>query len=174
MIASIIFLNLQGGIAASVLFSTGLLAILGMGYKLYTGAIGYTKNKTDIKNNLIILGGNCIGCLPAIIYHNKVMSYVTTIVTAKLSLNLLLVFFNAMICGMLIYIAVATFKEGRWYLTPFCVSGFILFGAEHCIADLCYLLAAHSFTLYSLLFFIVVVLGNSIGSIITHRLTIKK
>lgn len=70
----------------------------------------------------------------------------------------------------LIYSAVACFKKNKDYMVPVCVTGFILFGGEHCIADLCYALAASTFSIDILLFLIVVTIGNSIGAIIVDRI----
>jgi formate/nitrite transporter FocA (FNT family) len=55
-------------------------------------------------------------------------------------------------------------------MVPVCVTGFILFGGEHCIADLCYALAAGVFSIDIVLFLIVVTIGNAIGAIIVDRI----
>ena len=59
-IASYIYLSV-GGIVGAIMFSIGLLTILNMQFKLFTGSVGYIKSKNDIKDNLIILSGNIIG-----------------------------------------------------------------------------------------------------------------
>ena len=62
-IASYIYLQV-GGIVGAFLFSIGLLTILNMNFKLYTGAIGFIHmTAVDIKNIITILFGNLIGAL---------------------------------------------------------------------------------------------------------------
>lgn len=61
-IASYIYLSV-GGIVGAIMFSIGLLTILNMGFKLFTGSVGYIKSKDDIRDNIIILIGNIIGGL---------------------------------------------------------------------------------------------------------------
>ena len=56
-IASCIYLQFNG-IVGAFLFSIGLFLILNMGFKLFTGTVGYIKSKEDIRDNLIILIGN--------------------------------------------------------------------------------------------------------------------
>lgn len=160
-IASAIYLKI-GGVIGAILFSVGLLIILNMEFKLFTGTIGYLNSLSDLKDNSIILIGNLIGCfaaLPSIEAQN--------LITQKLSLPLHLVFDKAVICGALIYIAVFCFKNKKVYMVPVCVTAFILYGAEHCIADFCFMVAA---SIYSIKFLIVVILGNAIGAILLNKI----
>lgn len=164
-IASYIYLSV-GGVAGAILFSIGLLTILNMGFKLFTGSVGYIKSKDDIKDNTIILVGNIIGACGILAFpHATALS----LVASKLVIPLYLVFLKGIICGIFIYSAVACFKKNKDYMVPVCVTGFILFGGEHCIADLCYALAASTFSIDILLFLIVVTIGNSVGAIIIDR-----
>ncbi len=163
-IASTIYLQI-GGVLGAALFSIGLLLILNMQFKLFTGTIGYISNISDLKDNIIILYGNLIGCFVSIYISPTIAQ---ALVIKKLSLPLLLVFYKAIICGGLIYIAVSCFKNKKAYMVPICVVAFILYGAEHCIADFCFMVAAR---IYSIKFLIVTILGNSIGAILLHKLT---
>lgn len=92
------------------------------------------------------------------------------IVIAKLQDNLIMVFFKAIICGMLIYAAVDQFKKGREYAPLIAVPAFILCGAEHCIADICFFISAGVLTWNFVPFLLVVIVGNSMGSLLLHRL----
>ena len=97
---------------------------------------------TDIKNITIILIGNLIGtCLLFAFPHPAAVALVAT----KLALPLGVVMIKAIICGMFMYTAVSCFRSSAPYMVPLCVAGFILFGGEHCIADLCYFIASGSF-----------------------------
>ena len=51
-----------GGLAGAILFSFGLLTVVGYRLKLYTGTAGFIK-KNELGQLLLILGGNIIGCL---------------------------------------------------------------------------------------------------------------
>ena len=165
-IASYIYLSV-GGIVGAIMFSIGLLTILNMGFKLFTGSVGYIKSKDDIRDNIIILTGNIIGACGILAFpHAAALS----LVASKLTIPLYLVFLKGVVCGIFIYSAVACFKRNKDYMVPVCVTGFILFGGEHCIADLCYALAASTFSIDILLFLIVVTIGNSIGAIIVDRI----
>ena len=153
------YINLQhNGIIGALFFSIGLYLICNFNLNLYTGKVGYT----GIIKNLPILFGNFLGCLIMFCYPTE---QAQIIVTNKLAIPLYLSFLNAIICGILIYAAVDCFKKNKEYMILLCVPAFILFGAEHCIADICYIISAQIFTLESLIFIIVVILGNSIGSI---------
>lgn len=82
--------------------------------------------------------------------------------------NWLMVFVSAILCGILIYIAVEQYKQGRWYAILVAVPTFILCGARHCIAEFCYMLAARQLHLQQLEYLIIVILGNSISSILLY------
>ena len=51
-----------GGLAGAVLFSFGLLTVVGYKLKLYTGTAGFI-DKRGIPDLMIILAGNIAGCL---------------------------------------------------------------------------------------------------------------
>lgn len=167
-IASVIYLS-TGGVIGAILFSIGLLVILNMGFKLFTGTIGYIDlgSPKSINENCLILFGNIIGACGILLFPQD---SAVSIVVAKLSIPLFLVLIKGIICGIFIYSAVSCFKKEKDYMVPVCVAGFILFGAEHCIADLCYILAAGMFSYDILIFLIVVTLGNAIGAILIDKL----
>ena len=171
MIALSSYIYLQvGGVIGAFLFSIGLLTILNMNFKLYTGAIGYVKgDKQEIKEMIIILIGNFIGsCLLLLFPHAAAAS----LVASKLALPLSLVLIKAIVCGIFMYVAVDCFCNSSTYMVPLCVAGFILFGGEHCIADLCYFIASGTFDISMPIFFVVALIGNSVGAIIIDKVKI--
>lgn len=170
-IATKIFLMVGGGVLGALLFSIGLLVILNMEFKLFTGTIGYIRTIDDFFDNVIILFGNILGaCLLVALSPVSAVS----ILIEKLSVSLFLAFVRAIVCGGLIYSAVYCHKQGKDYMVVACVMGFILCGAEHCIADLCFAIATGVMSFKILLFLIVVTLGNSLGAIILDRITQKQ
>ena len=76
---------------------------------------------------------------------------------------------KAIVCGIFMYTAVSCFRNSVPYMGPLCVAGFILFGGEHCIADLCYFIASGSFCYEMFPFFVVTLIGNSLGAILIDR-----
>ena len=170
-IATKIFLAVGGGVMGALLFSIGLLVILNMEFKLFTGTVGYIRTLDDFFDNVIILFGNILGA--CLLVALSPVSAVPLLIQ-KLSVSLLLAFVRAVVCGGLIYSAVHCHKQGKDYMVVACVMGFILCGAEHCIADLCFAIATGVMSFKILLFLIVVTLGNSLGAIILDRITQKQ
>ena len=71
---------------------------------------------------------------------------------------------RAIFCGILMYTAVAIYKEkGSPLGIFFCVPVFILSGFEHSIADMFYFFCARMFSLEVFVFLALVVVGNSVG-----------
>ncbi len=165
-IASFMYLQI-GGVLGAILFSSGLLLILNMEFKLFTGTIGYISTQHDVIDNIIILIGNLLGSLAALYIPQEIA---LDLVIKKLSIPLPIIFYKSIICGALIYIAVDCFKNKKVYMVPVCVVAFILYQAEHCIADFCFMIAAREL---SISFMIIAILGNSIGAIALHKLEYK-
>lgn len=151
----------------AMLFSIALLVIIKCNLLLYTGKIGFIK-MIPIKKLLFVLLGNLIGVMiPILIAINKDGFYqqLIDISNTKFSNNIFELFLYGLMCGALMFIAVHC-KEN--IITVFCIMTFILSGYEHCIADFPCLLI--NFNIENLVKFIFIILGNSIGSIITYRL----
>lgn len=94
------------------------------------------------------------------------MGIISAAAAIKFSKTIITLFINACFCGALIHFAV---KNNVTILTIFAVMIFILIGAEHCIADFPYLL--FNLSPMSLLKFISIVIGNSLGAILIERLS---
>ena len=78
-------------------------------------------------------------------------------------------------CGILMYTAVWVYREkGRIVGILFCVPVFILAGFEHSIADMFYFSLARCFETRSLLFLLLVVLGNSLGGMFIPLMQVLK
>ena len=93
------------------------------------------------------------------------------LVNLKLNDNLLSIFILSILCGILMYIAVNNYKKinneiGKYSCIFMCVMVFILSGFEHSIANMYYISVANLLSLKSLLYILVMLLGNSIGSIL--------
>lgn len=167
-IGTLIYLNLLNWVGA-VFFSIGLYLVLWFGLNLYTGKVGYIKSKRDVIDVLFIFLGNAIGC--ALMFCSFGNAAAITIASAKLAQPLWLAAIRAVLCGILIYAGVDQYKKGKEYAPIIAVPAFILLGAEHSIADLCFFFAAGAFTPQAALFILVIAIGNAIGSLLWRAIT---
>ena len=79
--------------------------------------------------------------------------------------------FIYVLCGILMYIAVNNYKKinndiGKYSCIFMCVMVFILCGFEHSVANMYYISVANLLSLKSLLYILIMILGNSVGSIL--------
>ena len=151
----------------TILFSIGLIAILLFDFNLYTGKVGYIiNNKINfIKVVAIILVGNIIGCVCiGMIFPSD---FARVLCENKMQILLIDTVWKSIMCGFLMFIAVDTYRIHNTLIPAvFCVATFILSGYEHSIADITYFIMGRVFTLNSLLFIIIVILGNAFGGMI--------
>ncbi len=155
----------------AMLFSIALLVIIECDLKLYTGKIGYIKD-IPVKTLLIMLLGNLVGVtatLFALFTKSGIYETMLNIAVSKFSAGYAELFVRGFMCGICMFIAVHCKK---YLITVFCIMTFILSGYEHCIVDFPYLCI--NFGMENLIKFILILLGNSLGSIIVNMLIKKK
>ena len=170
-VAGRIYLAVNGGIAGAILFSIGLALILKMKFKLFTGFVGSIKLKEDAITGLQILFGNIIGVIVGALTLQP-LSLAATVAALKLALPLSMAFLCSIYCGLFVHLAVILYRAtGSTLDIVMCVVAFILCGGEHCIADLYYIIAAGALSPYSILFLLIITLGNSIGALGINALT---
>ena len=167
-IGSLIYLKFPTPIGATF-FSAGLLLIMTLNYKLYTGVIGSARTKQDFKNAFIILIGNAVGALIALLSPQEAAQ---NIVITKLAASWISIFFRSILCGGIIYGCVEAHKQHNDILVILFVAAFILSGAEHSIADICYFIAGRAQFFPALLFTITVAFGNMIGAQLFSRVSL--
>lgn len=168
-----------GGPLGAFLFSFGLLTILRFQFYLFTGKAGLlVQNKISLTKLSEIYLGNFLGCgagsLVLLGSGLQVVKPAAAIVTTRISNSWIENIFLGIICGILMYIAVESYVDAP-YITIMCVSIFILYGANHCIADMVYMcLAATSETIAPMITAIInTTIGNVIGaSIIPYSLSL--
>lgn len=177
-IAGTVYLRVDNNLFGAFLFSIGLLVICMYGMNLFTGKIGYILvNKLNyIYELLITIVGNFIGTflvarLVLLTRFKSVSDKAVDLVNLKLNDNLLSIFILSMLCGILMYIAVNNYKKinneiGKYSCIFMCVMVFILSGFEHSIANMYYISVANLISLKSLLYILIMLLGNSVGSIL--------
>lgn len=178
-IGGTIYLSLDNKVVGSSLFGIGLFMIVIYGFNLYTGKIGYLVDNFNfkyIKMLVITLIGNFIGTffVGYIFMFTRIYSLIhdkaKLLVDVKLDDSLVSILILAFFCGILMYLAVNTYKENKdisKYLGVFLgVIVFILCGFEHCIANMYYFSVANIWNLNTLLYLLIMILGNSLGGML--------
>ena len=177
-IGGTIFLTCESKLLGAFLFSIGLYAICAFGLNLYTGKIGYViDNKPKyIIELLVTLVGNLIGTIGCgyLLFltrqGDKLRNVASSICEIKLNDNLLSIFILAVFCGIIMYLAVDLFKRltdfGRYMGMFMGITVFILAGFEHCVANMYYFSAANMWEWKTILYVLVMIAGNSVGSIL--------
>lgn len=179
-IGGTVYLSVDNKIIGSLLFAVGLYAIVLNGLFLYTGKVGYLVDQSDKIEYLGLLAitwlGNLAGTwIGAVAVLNTriqgIRENAVGICETKLADGPLSVFLLAIFCGILMYIAVDGFREKENPLILFiCVSVFILSGFEHCIANMFYFSIAGAWSLKTIVYLIIMTLGNSLGGMLIPSL----
>lgn len=178
-IGGTIYLSIDNKVVGASLFGIGLFMIVIYGFNLYTGKIGYLVDNFNfkyIKMLVITLIGNFIGTffVGYILKFTRIYSLIhdkaKLLVNVKLDDSLISILILAFFCGILMYLAVNTYKENKdisKYLGVFLgVIVFILCGFEHCIANMYYFSVANIWSLNTLLYLLIMILGNSLGGML--------
>lgn len=170
-IGGTVFLSCEQRVVGAALFSVGLLSICCMGLFLFTGKIGYwveIPTAAYAVSMLVTLAGNLMGtllCGRLIACAKPELAEKAAVLCAgKLTMTPAAAVITAFFCGILMYAAVAVYREkGTLLGVVFCVPVFILSGFEHSIADLFYFFTAGIFTPQVIGFLALVILGNTLG-----------
>lgn len=169
-----VYLACENKYIGAILFSVALMTICYKGYSLYTGKIGYiVENHTKNDVSVLTLGllGNVIAtALFGIAIRYAIPSLGATaevLVANKYMQEWWQTLIRAILCGILMYVAVSVYKEKKTIAgIVFCIPVFILSGFEHSIADMCYFAVGGEFSIKAFLFIMIVILGNSIGGVL--------
>lgn len=183
-IGGIIFLSCESKYLGALFFAVGLFFICEGGFKLYTGAIGYAlDNKLEDNLMLIVITiGNFIGTLLISLIikltriSNNILEKDLATVDTKLNDTWYSILVLAIMCGIMIYLGVNTFKKSTNYVSKvvaifICVFVFIISGFEHCVANMFYISLANAWNIKSILYMLIMILGNSIGGLLIPLLS---
>ena len=154
------------------LFSLGLISVFHLQADLYTGKIGQFP-RIKIKTLAIMLLFNFIGItiLALTIWgNNQLVEKCTEIASKKKSISIPVALIMAILCGMIIQLAVDIKKQGP-IVTIMCIMLFILCGFEHCVANIFYFVGSSVFKWEYIIYTIIYVIGNSCGGILMRILT---
>lgn len=180
-IGGIVFLMQESKLAGAFLFAVGLLTILVFRFNLFTGMVGYLAENMVAKKwgylltLLFVWLGNFAGTALAagLVSLTKLRDALVTkcdgIVASKLADSWYSLLILGIFCGILMFIAVDTFKKKIGEKDFLCciavfmgVMVFILAGFEHSIADMFYFCLTGK-AVDALFALSMITLGNAIG-----------
>ncbi len=169
-----------GKIVGSIFFAVALLTICCNSMSLFTGKVGFipfNHKKEDVSALLLGLLGNAVatcglGMLLGLTLPN-LSSVAKGMFEVKLSQEWWETIVRGIFCGVLMYVAVAIYKNNNSYTGVFfAVPTFILAGFEHSIANMGYFGFSLNFEFNAFIYIWLVIIGNSIGGMILPLLKI--
>ena len=172
-LAGIVYLNCPDKIVGSLLFSLGLISVILLEANLFTGKIGYVNSKQSILDSLLILVFNLVAAAIVGLIYRCSSDAAASIAESKLlvfSETWWLTGLKSIGCGAAIFLSVEGYKKSKSLIPVILgVMVFILAGWNHCIAD-CFYMAAGSSSVLAIPYLLVVIVGNSIGSLLIRFL----
>lgn len=156
-----------------VIFAFGLLGVCYLGLNLFTGKCGFLfEDKLDLLDLIIILlanllGGFLIGVFFSLADPTLIEPALSKVSSWDFSVAF---FFRALLCGVIMYLAVKMYKKNTPLGILFGVPLFIFCGFQHCIANVITLGVARTFS-WTL---ILAIIGNFVGSLIIAWLASEK
>lgn len=183
-LGGLLFLLIPNSVVGAIFFSVGLFLVLTRGYNLFTGKVAYLPENKKIPylSYLFVMWiGNFIGTITITFavrfssLYEKVFERVNSININKTSQGHLSAFILAILCGIIIYLAVENFKNnsheiGKYIGIFVLIPLFIICGFEHCVADMFYFSLTNDLIIDKLIYLFVITMGNSIGSIVSNLL----
>ncbi len=180
-LAGTVYIAVPNAVVGSFLFAFGLMTILCYTFKLYTGAVGYlmVQKKDTVLSYLVTLLLIWLGNLGGTFFVGTILRYtrvypklearLASVCADKLNDSWSSLLILAFFCGILMYLAVETYRREdlapvfRFATVFLCVAIFILSGFEHCIANMYYFSAAGVWSCEALCAILLMTLGNSLG-----------
>lgn len=173
------FLSLDSKVLGALFFCVGLFMVCTLGFHLFTGKVCDLPMKPPAYLGFLALVwvGNLIGaelvalCLQATRTGPALAAKAAALCAAKTEDSLLSLFLLGILCNIMIYIAVESFRNnphpvGKYLGLIFGVSVFILCGFEHCVADMYYFAMANWWSGRTVLCLLVITLGNAVGGVL--------
>lgn len=170
-----------GSAVGAVLFSFGLLTVVGYKLKLYTGTAGFI-NRNEVGDLFLILFGNIIGCLCvgmlARVSPLGIQEAAQKVLQVRMDCGALKCGLLAIGCGFIMTTAVNFARKGQFLPLLFGVPLFIVCGFPHCVADAFYFLCVpvaflKAHILQVICVYLCIVLGNLIGCNL-YRIVLSK
>jgi formate/nitrite transporter FocA (FNT family) len=170
-LGGMVYLKTGSELSGAIMFSFGLLTVLGYKLKLYTGTAGFI-NKGEIGQLFMILLGNIAGCFCASLLARvtplEIQAAAQNILELRMRTGALRCGLLGIGCGFIMSSAVQFAREKQYLPLLLGVPLFIVCGFTHCIADAFYYLCvpaafwkAHAIQIVSV--YASIVLGNLVG-----------
>ena len=173
------FLSVENKVVGASLFTIGLFTICSFGLDLFTGRVCYApfNDKGYALRLPLIWLGNLLGSgIPALLAaYSRIgpglAEKAQALCRIKTEDSLLSLFLLAVLCNMLIYVAVEGYKSidkplGKYLALYLGVVVFIVCGTEHCVADMFYFWMAGAWSGRAVVALLVMSLGNALGGIL--------
>ena len=176
-------LLISNKLLGAFVFAFGLFLVCTYNLKLCTGMAGYLFSTANTEGFVAAAIGNVNGI--SLMYwilrcwNPKVEEFSYELLKSKMNLMPHQFFISAMLCGMLMFLAVDIYKYGpedsmmhRLFGLFLAVPCFVLNGFDHCIVTMFYINSATSIeeVVIGLQIFSTVMLGNFIGAILAYLL----
>ncbi len=180
-LASCVQSEAYGPLAGAVIFSFGLLTVLGYGLKLYTGTAGFiVRNETG--QLFMILFGNILGCLClgllARVSPMDIQGAAQNILELRLKTGPVRCGLLGIGCGFIMTTSVEFARKKQYLPLLLGVPLFIICGFTHCVADAFYYLCVplafwKIHALQIVMVYVSIVIGNLIGCNL-YRIVLSK
>ncbi len=177
-IGGTVFLSLEDKVLGALFFTVGLFAVCVFGFNLFTGKVCYVFDQDReyaLGLPLIWLGNLAGAFLTATLERAtrigpKLAEKAAALCEVKLADGVWSILILAFFCNVLIWLAVEGFRSiphpvGKYLSLFFGVAVFILCGFEHCVANMYYFSMAGMWSGKTLLWVLVMTLGNALGGV---------
>lgn len=177
-IGGVVFLSCDDRVVGAALFCLGLFAICTFGFNLFTGKVGYIFDNPPAYSGFVLsvwlgnlVGTGLVGYAVRATRVAGIADKAVALCQTKLNDSLPSIFILAFFCGVLMFVAVDGFKNNPHQLGKYLgiflgVMVFILCGFEHCVANMFYFSAANMWSGKTVLYLLVMTLGNSCGGVV--------
>lgn len=177
-IGGTVLLSIENKVLGALFFTVGLFIICTFGFSLFTGRVCYVfeRDRQYALDLPVMWLGNLAGAWLAAraVRLTRIVTIAeraAAICEVKLNDNLLSIFLLSVLCNILIFIAVDGFMKnphelGKYLSLFFGVSVFIICGFEHCVANMYYFSVAGMWSGKTLIYILVMTLGNACGGVI--------
>lgn len=177
-IGGVVFLSCENRVTGALLFCLGLFTICTFGFNLFTGKVGYIFEQPLSYTGFVLsvwlgnlVGTGLVGYAVRFTRIAGIAEKAEALCQAKLDDNLLSIFILSVLCNILMFIAVDGFKNnpheiGKYLGIFLGVSVFILCGFEHCVANMFYFSVANVWSAKTVLYLLVMSVGNACGGVI--------
>lgn len=183
-IGGAIYLSIANKTFGAVLFGFALFGILNFDYNLYTGKVGYLAEEKSsyLCFLLIVIFGNFVGTFISGLFlqlgfTKEVVDYASKLSASKLDVNIIRVLVNSIFCGILMFIGADFYRKKendflRTVIVFLVVPIFILSKFEHSVANMFYFTVGKAWSIRTLYYLVIMILGNGIGAILFCYLNI--